>query len=99
MSWVQETMLGKLESINSIPAIFFRPNMYQGGSRTPESPKTELFEIYVTVFTVLVFTFCHKELHPRGTTSMQESIRSVKVVEQFSESKIETRSLEFRRRP
>ena len=96
MSWVQETMLGKLETINSIPAIFFRPNMYQGGSSTPESPKTELFEVYVTVSSLHL---SHNQLHPRGTTSVQESIRSVKVVEQFAESKIETRSLEFKRRP
>lgn len=56
MSWVQETMLGKLETINSIPAIFFRPNMYQGGSSTPESPKTELFEVYVTVSSLHLFS-------------------------------------------
>lgn len=42
-------MLGKLETINSIPAIFLKPNTHQGGSRTSEAPKTELFNIDVTV--------------------------------------------------
>ena len=42
-------MSGKFETINSILEIFFKPNMYRGGSRTTEATKTELVVRNVTV--------------------------------------------------